>query len=90
MTRYRQNPEIAWRRIDGDVLLVDPGRSQMRQLNAVGALVWETLDAPRTLDELVDAVVARFETSAAQARTDVQAFLEKLQQRELVLREESP
>lgn len=84
MTRYQQNPEIAWRRVDGDVLVVDPGQAQIRQLNATAAAVWEALESPRSIDELVEAVCARFDTTPQVARPDVESFLGELRERDLV------
>ncbi len=82
--RWEQNREIAWRKIDGDVLLVDPGDAMMRQLNPVAAEVWERLEAPQSLDDLVAHVCAAFDVGPETARTDIQAFLDKLSERKLI------
>ena len=82
--KYRQNLEIAWRKINGEVVLIDPSNSQMRQLNAVGGCVWEALERPASVDELVGIVCERFETPSENARTDVETFIGKLLKRSLI------
>lgn len=84
MSRYRQNPDIAWRVIDGDVVLFDTVAGMMRQLNAVGCAVWEALAEPRSVEELAVLVAGRFEVTVERARADVEAFLPKLVERKLV------
>ena len=83
MTRYQQNHEIAWRRIDRDVILIDPGSAEIRQLNPVAGHVWEELGEPRTSAELLESVVRRFDVSRETAAEDVAQFLEKLVERNL-------
>jgi len=65
-------------------VLVVPSTSEVKVLNLVGTRVWEELEEPRTLDQLIATVVAEFEIGAEAARPDVQGFLEDLVSRELV------
>jgi Coenzyme PQQ synthesis protein D (PqqD) len=48
-------------------------------LNEVGAVVWERLDADRSVDELASAVADEFEVDEETARADVLRFLSALQ-----------
>jgi hypothetical protein len=57
-------------------------------LNAVGAVVWEALDQPRSVEELVERVVTEFEVEPTVALGDVHSFLEQLESKQLVRRVE--
>ena len=57
-------------------------------LNEVGRYLWDRLDSPTCIDDLVASVVAEFEVGEAEARRDTEAFLEQLAQAGLM--EEQP
>ncbi len=90
---YHRVEDIAFRQIADECLLV-PVRTDPKQamaifsLNSVGATLWEALGVPRTEEELVERTVEAFEVEAHQAQDDVHAFLEQLEQKKLVVREE--
>ncbi len=47
-------------------------------LNPVGAMIWDLVQEPRSVEELRDAVVARYEVEPARCEKDVLAVLAKL------------
>jgi hypothetical protein len=90
MVYARRNDVIA-RCVAGEYLLV-PIRNNLADMNAIYALkgtgghIWDVLEGPRSVDDLVAAVVHRFEVSEETARLDVSSFLEDLLGRGLVER----
>lgn len=82
--RYQQKADIAWRRIDAAVVLIDPGNQMIRQANDVAGEIWICLAQPSTLDDVVAHVCGRFEVTEEDARTHVQAFLDALLERGLI------
>ncbi len=78
--RPNRNPETAYRPVGDDGgLVVLPGESAVKVLNPVGSKVFAMIDGKHTVDEIVAEVVAEFEISAEQARTDVESFLQELE-----------
>ena len=59
---------------------------QIYALHGVGACIWEHLDGSRTLDDVLIAVVNRYEVTANDARADIRAFIESLASSKLVER----
>lgn len=53
-------------------------------LNETGAFLWQQLQEDKNAEELVAALLEEYEVSAEVAAADVQAFLEKLRQNELM------
>ena len=69
-----------WSRSAGDRAILyswDEGKSIV--LNPTGAVLWESLESPRTASELVDVLVGRFPgLQTEHARVDVARFVERL------------
>ena len=94
MASYQRDENIVTRNVAGEMVLV-PVRSNVGDLDAVftvsrvGREIWNQLDKPRTLDELVEAVTREFDVSTEAARRDVENFLESLGSAGLVRRLDS-
>ena len=74
---------FALRRVAGTYMVLPLGQATvsfegMLKLNESGALLWNALKNGADLDGLVNTLTAEYEVSEAQARTDVQEFLDKL------------
>jgi len=59
-------------------------------LNAVGALIWEKLDGKNSGQDVVDAIVDRFDVPPARAAADYAEFVEKLVSINAVRRVDGP
>jgi hypothetical protein len=77
-------PTTAWRVIEGEAVILAVDTKVLRGLNAVGSRVWELIDGRRSVDEIVDTIVAEFQVEPGQARADVDAFLHQLAATRLV------
>lgn len=82
--KYVRNPDVAYRVIDGEAVLVDSKAGTTFVLNAVGSCVWTALENA-TLDELVVRVRQEFSAEDADARADIEDFLSRLDEKRLVL-----
>jgi hypothetical protein len=80
---YGKSSRVVGRRIGDEYVLVPlAGRGadldSILNLNRVGAFIWEQIDGVRTGNDVVDALVDRFEVDRAQAEVDYLDFLTKL------------
>jgi hypothetical protein len=82
--RFRRHPDVAFRVIDGQAVVVVPGTQSMHTLNEVGTFVWENGEG-RTLDEIVALVVAEFDVAEPAARDDLDAFLCELAAKKMLV-----
>ena len=69
----------------GETALYDRKGSRLVVLNAVGAGVWHLSDGTRTIDEIVDDIVAVLPADRGRVTADVEAFLRELQANGLVV-----
>ncbi len=85
-SRYSHNPDLAWRVIDGEVVILKIKTTTYYSLDPVGSFVWTRLQSgPRTRDEICDDVVGEFEVERATARADLDELFADLSREELVL-----
>ncbi len=79
---WQANPDVLATDLDGELILMHPGRSEMFSLNPSGRLIWQAL--PQTGAALADLLAERYGLPPEQALTDVTAVLDALHGRDLV------
>ena len=82
--RPAQNPQAAWREIDGVVVVISPTDSVLHELNSTGSFIWKQANGERTVEEIAAQVAEEFDVSAEVALADTRAFLEMLAEKKLL------
>jgi len=67
-----------WRHSLDAVVLLPPGASDPLTLAGTGAILWELLEEPTSMGELVAALVARFDTDPDVVEADLLPVLDEL------------
>jgi hypothetical protein len=86
---FSRSRSVVSRTVAGETLIV-PVRGKVGDLasiysfNGTGSLIWQLLDAPRTLTDLIDAVEREYEVTRQLAQKDVTHFLEDMLSVELL------
>ncbi|MBM4356747.1 MAG: PqqD family protein [Deltaproteobacteria bacterium] len=83
--RFLQSAQVLSRILDGEAVLLDLEGGAYLGLNDVGTVVWGALGEGLTLAEACTRVTAAFEVDEATARRDVEALLDELLRRGLIL-----
>ena len=78
---WQANPDVLVTDLDGELVLMHPGRGEMFSLNASGRLIWQAL--PQTGEALAERLSARYGLPPEQAGADVAAILGALHARDL-------
>lgn len=55
------------------------------RLNETAAFIWQQMQTPKTLDELVKAMTSEFDVSPLQAETDIKEILDVLIGKKMVI-----
>jgi len=76
---------VAGRVIEDEAVLVLPDSGQVLVLNQVGGRIWELADGTRTVAEIAKVIVDEYEVTEEQALADVQAFIEKLMEKQVLV-----
>ncbi|HVK40485.1 MAG TPA: PqqD family protein [Candidatus Kapabacteria bacterium] len=82
--------ETVFSDLGGEVAILDLRSGEYYGLNSVGALVWQILQAPRTLAELCREVEAAFEVDTERCMRDMVVLVGELRDRGLVEFSEAP
>ncbi|WP_354700537.1 hypothetical protein DSM112329_00816 [Paraconexibacter sp. AEG42_29] len=82
---YERSPDAYAVEMDGEYVMMGQEQGAYFALKGVAAVVWEQLESPQTLDELVNAVVDRFEVSRKDCERDTSAFLAQLLESGLII-----
>lgn len=84
VTTYQRRPELHAVEMDGELVMMGQEQGEYVALREVAASIWRLLDEPRTLDDLVEAICAEYQTTDEECRPDVLAFLDDLRARQLL------
>lgn len=87
--RYRRNQQIVSRKIEGELIIVPIRRgvgdlNSLYTLNPVGSVLWDFMSEGHTIAEMVERICDEFEVTAAQARQDIEVFLDSLMEEKLI------
>lgn len=79
-TRYRRADGLSFTELDGELVCLNLDTGEYSGLRDVGQSIWERLERPCVLDELVEHVVSEYDVESDRASADVQAFLAQLRE----------
>lgn len=71
-------------KVGDELVMMSAAKGNYIGLSAVGARIWELIEAPRTIESLCDALVAEYDVDPATCRAEVDSFLVKLGQHNAV------
>lgn len=74
------------RQVDDETVILDLSSGRYFALNTVGTFIWDRLENECSEEELVDAVVERFEIDRVNAAKDAAELIQQLDDRDLLER----
>ena len=75
-TQYRRHPEVRLAAVEGEGVVLHLTTRRYFSVNDSGLALLETLAASHSFDDLVAAVVQRYEVTAAEAGASVRKFVD--------------
>jgi len=82
---WQKNPDLAWREIDDETVIISPHDSVMHELNDTGSFLWKNIDGKKSAAELAELLVENYQVAPDVALSDAQALLEEMSSRKLVV-----
>lgn len=83
-TLYRHSTDVLTAQVDDDLVMMSIQAGNYYGIGGIGTLVWRLLADPRSIDELVDVVVADYDVEREQCASDLVSFVEELVELNLV------
>lgn len=78
-------PEIIWRFLDENAVIVSPKGGKVRVLNGIGTIIWKLLAQEVSTSAIHEHLVAHFDVSPEQASQDLRCFLDDLTERGMLV-----
>ena len=84
-SQIRRNPELVSSNLDGETVMMSVESGEYFGLDAVGSRIWELLETPITVANLIDLLVDEFEVSRVECEADTIEFLNHLLDKKLLI-----
>ena len=81
----RPSPDVVFRELDAESVVLDLSSGRYFGLNAVGTRVWQLIGEGQAVDRLIKTVAAEYDADETTIARDVLALLEDLKTRGLVV-----
>ena len=75
---YMRSADILAANVDGELVMMSMEAGNYYSIGGIGTLVWELLAEPKSMDELVDNVVADYDVERERCAADVAVFVDEL------------
>ena len=75
---WKHNPTIGQRDFDGAVVLVDPEKALLHELNEVGSRIWALCDGKLSSNEMAEVISEEYEVTPEQAHKDIEQFTQQM------------
>lgn len=83
--RITCNPDLAIRKIDGEIFIYDCSRSLIHTFNETGALLWNALEEGLDREQMSERILAAYDVDKESAAQDIQEFFNTLENLGLVI-----
>ncbi len=85
MARIYRNPDMVATDMDGDTVMMSFERGTYFGLGGVGPRIWNLLENPTSMSAIVTTICAEYDVDEETCSADVQRFLAKMIENELVI-----
>lgn len=87
--RYKRHPDLRLADVEGDGVVLHLGTRRYFSVSESGLALLQALETPRTIPDLVEVLLERYEVTPEQAEASVRQFLETCRTAELLIEEGS-
>lgn len=83
---YTQNKDIIGSPIDDEMVMMDVDKGSYFGLNSMGSEIWNLIEEPMTIQQLVNTLTDEYEISQNECETEITKFIEALVDVNLVIK----
>jgi hypothetical protein len=84
-THFVRNPDLIATDMDGDTVMMSIERGEYYGVSGVGTRIWELLETPKTVAQIITSICAEFEVDEATCQADAERFIRELMDNGMVL-----
>ena len=71
-----RNMAVCAAMLDGEICLFDPDNAQYLNLNSTGSAIWELLEEPMELEQIVDNLITKYSIERNKCLEETKLFVE--------------
>ena len=83
--KVHRAPEIAWRVIEDEAVIIDPRNGLVYPFNEVATFCWQACDGKLSIADIINKAFEEFEVSLEQIEKDLVEFFSELIRQNLIL-----
>lgn len=83
--RYKRHPDLRLADVEGDGVVLHLGTRRYFSVSESGLALLQALETPRTIPDLVEVLLERYEVTPEQAEASVRQFLDTCRTAELLV-----
>ncbi len=80
----RRSSRVAWREIDGEIVIISPEDSSVHELNETAGAFWRAADGKRDLSEIAKVLAAAYDAPVASVLVDIEELVAELCAKQLL------
>ena len=84
MEKYSRNEQIIDGELDDNQVMMHLNKGKYFGLNPIGRRIWQLIEQPKSFQEISAVLLTEFEVSESQCSQEVQAFLDKAVQYDII------
>jgi hypothetical protein len=88
MENYSRNNNIIDGTLDDNQIMMHIGKGKYFGLTPVGKRIWELMEQPKTVEELIIALLSEYDVPEDQCRQEVSDFLKKAVSYDIIIKNE--
>jgi hypothetical protein len=81
----RPHPDVVWRRVGDETVVVNLRTNRIYSLNRTGARLWELISAGHDAEAAAATLLTEFDVDEGELRTEIAAALKELAEEGLIL-----
>jgi hypothetical protein len=84
-TVIKRNPQMVTSNIDGEIVMMSIDNSEYYGLDDIGSRIWELMENPILVDDLIGILLSEFEVEKNECISDTLDFLNNMTDKNLVI-----
>jgi hypothetical protein len=83
-SKVQRNPGMITSNLDGEIVMMSVEHGEYYGLDEIGTRIWELLEKPITVEELISSLTHEFEVERLECEHDTLEFLDELLSKKLI------
>jgi len=84
MTKYKQNPKVFTKKINGEIIIYNPISGKLHRLNEMAEFIWINLSKKTSTEEILNKIIQEYEVDYKKVNQDIADFIDDFYKQKLI------